>query len=83
MEVIKNFPDSEIVSNIRSGIKTDETIKAIYRMYFNSLSWHIINNSGSKEDAEDIFQEVVLSFIDLVQKINSGVSHLLKHSCFL
>ncbi|MBK6935661.1 MAG: sigma-70 family RNA polymerase sigma factor [Chitinophagaceae bacterium] len=68
MEVIKNFPDSEIVSNIRSGIKTDETIKAIYRMYFNSLSWHIINNSGSKEDAEDIFQEVVLSFIDLVQK---------------
>lgn len=68
MEVIKNFPDSEIVGNLRSGKRMDETIKALYRMHFDSLCWHIMNNSGSKEDAEDIFQEVVMSFIDLVQK---------------
>jgi RNA polymerase sigma factor (sigma-70 family) len=68
MEVIRNFPDSELVANLRSGKRMDETIKAIYRNNFESLCWYVMNNSGSRQDAEDVFQEVVLSFIDLVQK---------------
>ncbi len=68
MEVIRNFPDSELVANLRSGQMIDETVKAIYRSHFDSLSWFVVNNSGSRQDAEDIFQEVVVSFIDLVQK---------------
>lgn len=68
MEVIRNFPDSELVDNLRSGQKMDETIKAIYRDHFESLSWYVMNNSGSRQDAEDIFQEVIVAFIDLVQK---------------
>jgi RNA polymerase sigma factor (sigma-70 family) len=68
MEVIRNFPDSELVANLRAGKRMDETIKAIYRNHFDSLSWYVINNSGTREDAEDVFQEVVVAFIDLVQK---------------
>jgi RNA polymerase sigma factor (sigma-70 family) len=68
MEVIRNFPDSELVSNLRAGKRMDESIKAIYRDHFSSLSWYIMNNSGSRQDAEDVFQEVVVSFIDMVQK---------------
>lgn len=68
MELIKNFPDSELVANIRAGKRMDESIKAIYRENFASLSWYILNNTGSQQDAEDIFQEVVISFIDLVKK---------------
>jgi len=68
MKVIRNFPDSELVNNLMSGQRMDETIKAIYRSYFDSLSWYVMNNSGSRQDAEDVFQEVVVAFIDLVQK---------------
>lgn len=68
MEVIKNLPDSELLSNIRNGTRMNEAIKAIYRSHFESLSWFIINNNGSRQDAEDVFQEVVVNFIDLVQK---------------
>lgn len=68
MEVIRNFPDSELVANLRAGKRMDETIKAIYRNYFDSLSWYVMNNSGSRQDAEDVFQEVVVAFVDLVQK---------------
>ena len=68
MEVIRNFPDSELVANLRAGKRMDETIKTIYRNYFDSLSWYVMNNSGSRQDAEDVFQEVVVAFIDLVQK---------------
>lgn len=68
MEVIRNFPDSELVANLRSGQRMDETIKFVYRNYFEVLSWYVVNNSGSRQDAEDVFQEVVVNFIDLVQK---------------
>ena len=68
MELSRNFPDSEMVTNIRSGQRLEETIKAIYRGHFDSLSWYVMNNSGSRQDAEDVFQEVVVSFIDMVQK---------------
>ncbi len=68
MEVIRNFPDAEIVANLRSGKRMDETVKAIYRSHFEGLSRYITQNSGNRQDAEDIFQEVVLNFIELVQK---------------
>ncbi|MBL7710133.1 MAG: sigma-70 family RNA polymerase sigma factor [Chitinophagaceae bacterium] len=68
MEVIRNLPDTELVANLRAGKSMDESIKTIYRNHFESLCWYIMNNSGSRQDAEDVFQEVVLSFIDLVQK---------------
>lgn len=68
MELNRNLPDTELVANLRAGKSIDESIKAIYRNHFESLCWYIMNNSGSRQDAEDVFQEVVLSFIDLVQK---------------
>ncbi len=68
MEPIRNFPDSELVANLRAGKRMDETIKTIYRNHFDSLGWYVMNNSGSRQDAEDVFQEVVVAFIDLVQK---------------
>ena len=68
MELLKTPTDTDILAGIRSGKSLDEAIKAIYRAYFNGLSWWVMNNSGSRQDAEDIFQEVVVSFIQLVQK---------------
>ena len=68
MEVIRNLLDGELVANLRSGQRMDETIKAIYLSYFDSLRWYVMNNSGTRQDAEDVFQEVVVAFIDLVQK---------------
>lgn len=68
MELSRNFPDSELVANLRSGQRMEETIKALYRSHFDSLGWYVMNNSGSRQDAEDVFQEVMVSFIDLVQK---------------
>lgn len=68
MEVIRNFPDPELVANLKSGERMDEMIRSLYRNYFDGLAWYIMNNSGSRQDAEDIFQEVIVTFIDLVQK---------------
>ncbi|HEY6502981.1 MAG TPA: sigma-70 family RNA polymerase sigma factor [Chitinophagaceae bacterium] len=68
MKAVKSLSDEELVASLRSGKQVNDAIKSIYRTYFESLSWHVINNSGSSQDAEDVFQEVVVNFIDLVQK---------------
>ena len=68
MEAVKNLSDEELVASLRSGSQINESVKAIYRNHFDNLSWYIMNNSGSRQDAEDVFQEVVVNFIDLVQK---------------
>ena len=68
MEVIKNLADAELLEAIRRPDKLDLAIRSVYRDHFDSLSWLVKNNSGSQQDAEDIFQEVVISFIELVQK---------------
>lgn len=67
MELIRNFPDSEILANLRTDKNMAETVKALYRHCFESLSWYIQHNNGSLEDAEDIFQEVLVSFIEMVR----------------
>lgn len=68
MEVIKNVSDVELVERLRSGERVDEMIRILYREHYESLSWYILNNSGTRQDAEDIFQEVIVTFINLVDK---------------
>ena len=68
MDSNRSFSDGELIANLRSGDRLNESVKAIYRDCFDMLSRYVINNNGSPQDAEDIFQEVVVGFIDLVQK---------------
>jgi RNA polymerase sigma factor (sigma-70 family) len=68
MELIKKLGDEELLAAIRHASGLDKAIKSIYRDHFESMAWIVKNNSGSQQDAEDIFQEVLVSFIGLVQK---------------
>jgi RNA polymerase sigma factor (sigma-70 family) len=68
MAVSTKTTDAELLSDLRSGDRIDDAIRTIYRSYFDSLGWYVMNNNGSRHDAEDVFQEVILSFVDLVQK---------------
>lgn len=58
--------DIEIVQCFREK-NVKKGTKAVYRHY-PSIRNLVQKNSGSKEDAEDLFQEVVLVFLDKVQK---------------
>ena len=68
MAVIRSFSDGELLANLQSGKNINESIRVIYQDHFDQLSWFVMNNSGSMHDAEDIFQEVVISFINAIQK---------------
>lgn len=67
MEVVKNYTDSELLEALRAGKGMNPVLKFLYRQHFEALKVYILQNSGSEQDAEDIFQEVLVSFIELVR----------------
>lgn len=62
-------PDNEIA--LLRGLARDDkkAVEAIYKDNFNMVQALIINNSGSADDAKDVFQEAM---IILYQKVKSG-----------
>jgi RNA polymerase sigma factor (sigma-70 family) len=68
MAVAREYSDVELIELIRSDEALNNPVKHLYEKYFYVLSSYIEQNQGSHEDAEDIFQEVVLTFIELVRK---------------
>lgn len=68
MAVAREYSDDELLKLIRAGEAIDGPVKFLYEKHFYSLSSYVEQNQGSLEDAEDIFQEVVLTFINLIQQ---------------
>jgi RNA polymerase sigma factor (sigma-70 family) len=68
MELHRTFDDATLLQALRSNANPDEAIRHLYRTQYNLTKIYIKQNSGSEEDAEDIFQEVICSFIDIVKK---------------
>ena len=68
MDIRRTYTDSTLLQALRSEINLDEAIRYLYRTQFSITTAYINQNSGSDEDAEDIFQELMCTFIELVKK---------------
>lgn len=67
MEVVQNYTDSALVDLLRSGKDIAPGLRFLYRYHYEAIKVYVLQNNGSEQDAEDLFQEVVLSFVELVQ----------------
>ena len=63
-----NLADSLVLKILRSDDAPDEAVRQLYRSQYMAVKAYINQNSGSDEDAQDIFQETIISFIDVVKK---------------
>jgi len=64
----KAYDDAEVVHNLSRQQEVDDTLRFLYREHYSLLSHYVQDNSGSADDASDIFQEVMIAFVQLVQK---------------
>ena len=62
------YSDAELITAIGNGDQLNSAIYFIYQQYSSTIQSFILANSGTPQDAEDIFQETVVTFIDLVKK---------------
>jgi RNA polymerase sigma factor (sigma-70 family) len=58
--------DIQVVEAIKAG--DPEGIKYLYKQYYSMIAEFILKNNGLKEDAEDIFQETLISMISNIRK---------------
>src|SRR5215831_15294466 len=68
MKNAARYDDEMLLALIGKKESLNEGIHAIYRQYAEPVQAFIMSKGGSQADAEDVFQETVTAFIDIVQK---------------
>lgn len=68
MQVSGKLTNDDLILAIKSGENIDEAIGFIYKNYYGLLENIVLSNNGAKADAEDIIQEVLVVFIEMVNK---------------
>ena len=67
MKVERKLDDTELIAAIREKKTLNQAILSIYQQYSDTVSSFIIHYGGSEQDAQDVFQETVVAFIDIVK----------------
>ncbi len=67
MKARKSYSDGEIIEAIRQQHPIEAPIGYLYDAHYDNLANFIRKNKGSQQDAEDLFQEVIVVFIELIQ----------------
>lgn len=70
LKAINKYSDEELVSAIRSPKNINDAILYLYQQYSESTSSFIASKGGSSQDGEDIFQETIVAFINIVKAGN-------------
>lgn len=60
MKNIRKYSQKELLEGITSG--DSKVIAFLYSEYFHTVRHLVIKNSGNKDDANDVFQEVLIIF---------------------
>ena len=68
MKVAQKYTDAELIAAIGEPKDLNKAILFLYQQYSESTCSFIIGYGGSRQDAEDVFQETVVSFIEVVKK---------------
>jgi len=68
MKVAEKYTDAELIAAISDKKDLNKAILFLYQQYSETTGAAIVNYGGSRQDAEDIFQETVVAFIEIVKK---------------
>jgi RNA polymerase sigma factor (sigma-70 family) len=60
------FSDAEFIDGLRTGNET--VLRALYKKYYNIVLKIVVNNSGSSEAAQDIYQETIIVLLENAKK---------------
>lgn len=68
MHIERGYSDAELVNAIKKPAEINSAIRFIYKEYYGLLENYVLNNNGSKDDAADIIQETIVSFIEIAEQ---------------
>ena len=62
-----NLTDNELLAGLATG--SDEALTQLYKRYFPTVLHLVVTNSGTEDDAKDMFQETM---VVLYEKVSAG-----------
>ena len=63
------WTDGSLIGALKQpGRAAEDAIKQLYREHYGLLEQYVLQNQGSRSDAEDIFQETMVAFIRQVEE---------------
>lgn len=68
MAIGRRFSDQEVIESLRTEPNVSAVITYLYRENYKKVQTYILQNSGVEEDAQDIFQEMIVTFIELAKQ---------------
>lgn len=66
MAAKRQFTDKEFLEGLRSS--NDIVLSALYKKYFGVVLKYVLNNSGTEQEAQDVYQETVIVLYNNAQK---------------
>ena len=72
----RQYTDTEFLVGIRAN--DDQVLSALYKKYYGVVLRYIINNSGSEEEAQDIYQETIIVLFRKVSNADFELSSSLQ-----
>jgi RNA polymerase sigma factor (sigma-70 family) len=73
---MKYLPDDVLIKLMKE--EQNESFALLYNYYFSSVAGYITKNSGSQDDAKDIFQETVIVLLQKIRQPDFVLTSALK-----
>ena len=68
MRIARKYSEREIIESIQSGNNFNEVVRYLYMENYRKVVSYIMQNSGNEEDGQDNFQEVIVTFVEVVKQ---------------
>jgi len=68
MKAEEFYSDEQLVAAIRQNENLNKPLLFIYQNYSEKLSSFLISYGASEQEAQDVFQETVVAFVDILKK---------------
>jgi RNA polymerase sigma factor (sigma-70 family) len=68
--------DKELINGIRA--QDEKVLRYLYDHYFQTVKNHVLKNSGSNEDASDVFQDTIIILYQQISENNFNLTSDLK-----
>jgi RNA polymerase sigma factor (sigma-70 family) len=68
MAVEEKYSDQELIAALGRKENSNQAILFIYKEFHSTISSFIIAKGGSQQDGEDVFQETVVTFMEVLKK---------------
>lgn len=76
MGIFRKITDSKIIEGVR--LQDDTILNWLYDNYFAAVKNHVLRNSGTNEDASDVFQDCIIVLYNQITEENLNLTTDLK-----